>query len=157
VQVKSIRVTQVAVPTTIGNFYWLDEAFEEEFRVMTNLIRPSAYIHSYIARLGWFELINRPPSTIVGGGIVTAYRLPTWLETETPQATMELPDLCRVIVQEGMEIKARMTGRDRAAATMDYGKWKIDMLALENKICDPSADRRASLRPNKGLNLRNMR
>lgn len=146
VQACAIRLSRVNPPTGPGDYYYLQEIFEDEFRCLTTG-RPAGDVYGYFAQPGWFELVNVPSEDIVGGGIISTFRLPTWLDVETPQALMELPDLCRGVVVEGMAIKLEMIGRNRAAARDRWTLWQESLPALKEKIDDPSIDRRASLRP----------
>jgi hypothetical protein len=157
VQLKKVRITQNPSPTSLADYYPLDEWFEEEFTGATALSRPSGYIHHYFARSGWFELIEMPAADIINGGIVTTYRIPLWLDTEEPNTLMELPDFTQVAVQHGMEILARYAGRDRAAGNSDWERWKLEMADMDGKISDPSVDRRASVRPPRGYYRGGMR
>lgn len=159
VQVKKIRVTQTAAPTSLGDYYPLNELFEDEFTATTSMSRPSGYVSHYFARPEWFELVNAPSTDIVSGGLITVVRIPAWIApgAETG-AVMELPDFCQTVVQKGMELKARWAGRDRVAANDEWAKWKQDSLAeVEQRISDPSIDRRASLRPPSSRRMRGLR
>lgn len=148
VQACGLRVARVNPPTGPGDFYPLDEIFEDEFRAITSCSRPAGEVYGYFAQPQWFELVNVPSETIPSGGIVSTYRLPTWIDVESPTTVMELPDLCRGIVVEGMAIKLEMMGRNRSAAE---SRWQVlnesGLLALKERIDDPSIDRRASIRP----------
>lgn len=146
VQVKKVRVTRNATPTGIGDYYPLDEMFENEFAVATSLNRPPGDISHYFARVGWYELVNTPNADIIDGGLITVSRVPVKIEAET-NAVMELPDFCEMGVQEGMFIEASNINRDAIVAEARRREWRDRMVSLTGSITDPAADRRASVRP----------
>lgn len=147
VQISGIRVARTNTPTSLADYYWLEEYFNDEFRIVTHGQRPLATVYAYHARPEWFELISVPTDAVVDGGIVSTWRLPTWIATETQSAVMELRDWLRGPVQEGMQILARLSGRERAAAMSDWERWVAAIDSLKEKIEDPSDDRRAAIRP----------
>jgi hypothetical protein len=158
VQLKKLRVTQNPAPNSLGDYYPLTEMFEDEFTGATSMSRPAGYVSHYFARPEWFELVNSPPADIVNGGLLTVVRIPVWIVAEATGLTMELPDFCQTVVQKGMELKARWAGRDRVAANDEWAKWKQDSLAeIEQRISDPSIDRRANLRPPSSRRMRGLR
>lgn len=147
VQISGIRISRVAVPTSLEDYYWLGEFFNDEFRMATHGMRPSATVYAYHARPEWFELLNAPVADVVDGGIVTTWRNAARLPSETSSATMELPDWLDNVVIEGMKILARMSGRERAAAMSDWQRWTAEIDGLREKVEDRSDDRRAAIRP----------
>lgn len=147
IQITGIRVARVNPPSGLGDYYPLDEKFEDEFRSATAMNRPSGFVYGYFALPGWFELLDLPDADAPSGGIISTYRIPEWVTVETPQAVMELPDFCRGYVLEGMLIRARLAGRDRAAAEAEHAVWLERLNVLQEKIDDPSIDRRAAIRP----------
>ena len=151
-QISGVRISKVAAPTSLADYYWLAESFRDEWRRATHGMRPSAWVYGYYARIGWFELVNAPTDNMTDGGIVTAWIIPPWVAVETAGATMMLPDWMRGTVQEGMQILARLTGRERGAAADDWKRWTDEIDKLREKVEDRSDDRRPAIRPPNGEN-----
>jgi len=147
IQISGIRISQVAQPSSLGDYYWLRERFRDEWRNATDGYRPSSQVWGYHARANWFELLDAPVADVDDGGIVTTWHLPQEVVTETSATLMELPDSMRDAVQEGMQILARLTGRERAAAMDDWKRWVDEIEAEREKFEDRSDDRRSSIRP----------
>lgn len=147
VQIKGVWIARIPEPTQFGDYYKLDEKFEDEFNAVTYSGRPSGWVYAYYARTGHFELLNQPEADVTAGGLVSTWKIPTWIDVETPTAVMELPDFCRGPVQEGMEIIGRNRGRERAEATQEWVKWKDRVESLRDKFEDASDDRRSAIRP----------
>jgi hypothetical protein len=133
-------------PSSPDSFYWLDEKFRDEWRNMTNRLRPSGNVWAYFARTKSFEILGTPTSNIVNGGIATYWVKATRIVTETA-TVMEVPDFLEDMVVDGMVILGRMSGRDRVAAAQDYQRWVASLAELREKIEDRSDDRRAAIRP----------
>ena len=147
IQIAGIRISRVAAPSQLSDYYFIDEKFTEEFRRVTYMFRPAAWVYGYHARPQWFELLNASPADVVDGGIISVWHIPARITAETPSAVLELRDFLRGTTIEGMKILARMAGRERAAAADDWKVWKANIQSYREKIEDPSDDRRDSLRP----------
>ena len=147
VQMTGMRISSVPAPTQLGDYFWVREFFSDEFRGATSGMRPSGSVYAYHARASWVELLDAPTADVVDGGIITVWRIPQWITVEGSGVVMELPDWMRGVVQEGMMILARITGRERAAALDDWQRWENDIDGLREKFEDRSDDRRPALRP----------
>lgn len=152
IQIAGIRIARTSTPTALGDYYWLDETFVEEYRAATQAFRPAAIVYGYHARAQWFELLNSPVEDVVDGGIVSTWHIPDRVTAETPSAMLELRDFLRGKTIEGMTILSRIGGRERAAAQADWERWMTEIQEYREKIEDPSDDRRDSLRPPGGAN-----
>ena len=158
IQITAIRVSRTATPTSLSDYYWLDEVFEEEYRTWTWAQRAIGWISTYRARNAWIEFLQNPTQDIVNGGLLTYARMSVDVVSESQAAVMELPDFMKNHVIEGMKIVARMAGRERAAANDDWVKWQAKNIDLKTAITDRSRDRKASIRPPSfGNMLRGMR
>lgn len=151
VQIIGIRFAKNNAPASLDDYYWLGEKFSEDFRAATNWHRPTAHVYGYYARAQWFELLATPVEDIVDGMIVSTRPKHTIITAEDG-ALMELPDFLDVLVCDGMQIEARLSGRERAAAMSDLERWYKDVEEMRAPIEDPSDDRRSSLRPPGGGN-----
>jgi hypothetical protein len=133
-------------PAEENTYRKVKEAFPDEWEDMVSGNYPGGYVHHYIARPSFFQLVARPEAAIVDGGMLTYWATPTWLELED-NALMEVPYFLSKHVQEGMQILARIAARERGAAAQDYERWKASLSNLREKIEDRSDDRRSALRP----------
>lgn len=158
IRVKAIRIARIDLPVALSDYYWIDEAVEEEYRAWTWALRAIGWISHYRARNNWIEFLQNPTTDVPNGGLLTYWKIPDDVLEESPSAIMELPDFVQDHVLEGMKILSRMAGRERAAANEDWQRWTIEATKLRSRIQGRSTDRKPSMRPPNSTNaFRGMR
>lgn len=145
----SVQMTRLEINDTPSDpLVWrdLDEIFLDEFReAVTGQYPTSDRPDRYFADAGYFYLVGRPTTEILGGGRITYWGLPD----DATAATESIPfaNVVRDALALAMAVLANddLEKPDIAAQMEERLERRLD--ELRPKLTDRSADRRSSIRP----------
>ena len=147
-QVKSFQVNET--PADLTTWWWLKEAFEDEFRDATqgnyqSATRPTRYF----CRVDTFHLLPKPDVTITGGGKIRYWGMPDDVTNESIQS-IPLVDTMRDSLRDRMVTYALRRLEKFDAASQHEKEWQTALTSDRDRIEDRSADRRPRIRTRAG-------
>lgn len=146
-QVKSLRYN--ATPSDPTTAYWLTEAFEDEYRSLTDrTVSVSQPLHYFVLTQTFF-LSPIPDATVVGGGKIQYWGMPDNV-TSPVSENIPVADFLRDTLRERMLIYGwrRLEKWDSAAAA--ESEWQASLATDRDRLEDRSADRRPRIRTRPG-------
>lgn len=144
VQLRSVWFT--SVPSDFKTFRTLGEMMEDEWLLAVDRNYPTGEPERYLARKGMFVLDKVPTTEVIGGLKIVYWGLPDEVSDITI-GFLQLPDMARDHVVDGMVIMAQYSRGDERRAAAAEREWLKREEFLADPITDRSDDRRSSLRP----------
>lgn len=147
-QVKSFQFNET--PEDETTWWWLTEVFEDEYRKATNGMYPSSgRPTNYFVNLETFHLYQNPSESIVGGGKIRYWGMPSTVSNEAVDS-IPLQDIMRDTLRDRMVTYALRILEKWDAASNHEREWNSSITIDRDRIEDRSADRRARIRTRPG-------